>query len=61
MDKIDKHYVSPLDKFLTEFDKNNPAPSASQQHEINKYNRINRLRDDKTATDVKENSLWEEF
>lgn len=44
MRKIDKHYVSVIDKTLAEFDATHPR-SAAQQTEYNKYQRINQLRD----------------
>lgn len=44
--KVLRHYVSPLDQFLAEFDKEHPGLSKSQKHEVNKYRRIYRLRDD---------------
>ncbi len=44
MRKIDKHYVSEIDKKLAEFDAIHPK-SRSQQAEYDKYQRIYRLRD----------------
>lgn len=41
---INKHYVSPYDKFLKKFDKNHDK-TASQLREIKKYQRIFKLRD----------------
>lgn len=48
MRKIDKHYVSDIDKKLAEFDATHPK-SRSQQAEYEKYQRIYRLRDSETA------------
>lgn len=42
--RIDKHFVSEIDQFLTEFDKTHPK-SASQLAEIKKYDRLDQLRD----------------
>lgn len=44
MRKIDKHYVSDIDKKLAEFDATHKK-SRSQQAEYEKYQRIHRLRD----------------
>ncbi|MDC0534432.1 hypothetical protein OAO18_01330 [Francisellaceae bacterium] len=35
-----REYVSDADKFMAEFDKNQPALSDSQKHEINKHKDI---------------------
>ncbi|HAT2067232.1 TPA: hypothetical protein OO122_001599 [Legionella pneumophila] len=58
-DDINKAYVSPYDKFLYEFDATHKK-SASQLQEINKHERIFKMRDDK---DYKSNQseIWEEF
>ena len=55
-----KGYVSEIDRFLQEFDKNPQASSASRRFEEAKAQRISRLRDEAGA---KENSLdiWEDF
>lgn len=42
--KTDKHYVSEIDKRLAEFDQTHPK-SPSQQAEIDKHERVYRLRD----------------
>ncbi|MBI5447519.1 MAG: hypothetical protein HY939_02175 [Gammaproteobacteria bacterium] len=60
MKKIDTSYVSPLDKFLAELDKNTKK-SVSQKKEIEKYARIARLRDHATQEEVAERALWEEM
>lgn len=39
-----RNFISQIDQFLTQFNKTNP-PSASQLAEINKYRKLNRLRD----------------
>ncbi len=56
---LDKAYVSPYDKFMYRFDADHPK-SASQVKEIQKYQRIAAMRDDK---DYKENKseIWEQF
>lgn len=43
--EIDKHYVSPYDKFLQKFDQDNPDKSASQLKEIEKHRIIAAKRD----------------
>lgn len=53
-------YTSELDRFLAEFDKNHPKLSASQRKEINKYARLNRLRDNEAAS-TDEKSFWDKF
>lgn len=60
MQKIDKHYVSQIDKKLAEFDAVNPK-SASQLAEIAKYKRLNRLRDKKILPQRHRGQLWEGF
>jgi hypothetical protein len=53
-------YVSEIDQFLQEFDKQHPQLTQSQQKEQAKYRRIYRLRD---TTDQAEatSKLWEGF
>ncbi len=61
MKKVDKHYVSDIDRQLREFDAKHP-PADSQQAEIAKYQRIHKLRDQanlKHAND--EEPLWADF
>ena len=57
MNKIDKHFVSEIDKKLAQFDATHEK-SASQSAEFKKYEKINRLRDVPTASAVKEDDLW---
>lgn len=56
---IDKSYVSPIDKFLFEFDQENKK-SSSQIKEIEKYRRIIFLRDN-PVTREEQGSVWEAF
>lgn len=56
---IDKAYVSPYDKFLFEFDATHKK-TASQIKEIEKHERIARMRDDKEYKNEK-GEIWEEF
>lgn len=56
MRKIDKHYVSEIDKKLAEFDATH-AKSPAQQAEFNKYQSIYRKRDVPTDCTVTED-LW---
>lgn len=58
---MDKNFVSELDKFIADFDKNNPKKSVSQQQEIKKFARIFKLRDDADAGKKKVDEAWEGF
>ncbi len=62
--RILTHYISSIDQFLLKFDQSHP-PSASQQAEIEKYQKINLLRDDPKAkrspTNNKKRDIWEGF
>lgn len=49
---IDRHYVSPLDKFLKQWNQEHPEKSPSQRAEIKKYARVFRLRDNPNAEDI---------
>ena len=60
MQKIDKQYVSNIDKKLAEFDAVN-SKSASQLAEIAKYKRLNRLRDKKVIPHRNKGQLWQDF
>jgi hypothetical protein len=55
---INKAYVSPIDKFLYEFDAKHEK-SLSQLKEIKKYQRIFALRDNPDL--VEEVKIWAEF
>lgn len=57
MKKIDKHFVSEIDKKLAEFDSTHPK-SASQQAESEKYQRIYQQRDTPTDADKQKEDLW---
>ncbi|KTC76034.1 hypothetical protein Lbir_0103 [Legionella birminghamensis] len=56
---IDKAYVSPIDKFLFQFDAEHEK-SASQKKEIKKHKRIFYYRDHAKRDDNKE-EIWEDF
>lgn len=56
---IDKAYISPYDRFLAEFDATHKK-SASQIKEIEKHQRIAKMRDDKDYK-VPEGEIWEDF
>lgn len=60
MKKIDKSYVSPLDEFMAEYDKQHPKKSVSQEKEIKKAARVARLRDMVDGVDVTHRELWED-
>ena len=49
--KPDHHYVSPIDRFLENYNQEHPEKSASQIKEIAKYQRINHKRDNKDSVD----------
>lgn len=57
MKKIDKHFVSEIDKKLAEFDSTHPK-SASQQAESEKYQRIYQQRDVETEVKKQEDDIW---
>lgn len=56
---INRAYVSPIDKFLFEFDANHKK-SKSQLQEIKKHQRIFTLRDNPVAVD-KDDEVWKDF
>lgn len=57
--KIDKNFVSDIDKRLVKFDKTHPK-SASQLAEITKYKRIYELRDNPNAKkSAQDKDIWE--
>lgn len=57
--KLEKAYVSDIDKFLMEFDQSCPK-SLSQEQEVSKHERIFLLRDDPNAP-REESAIWEDF
>ncbi|MCH9770480.1 MAG: hypothetical protein K0U12_06335 [Gammaproteobacteria bacterium] len=61
MKKINKHYVSEIDRRLAEFDAAQPK-SAAQQAEIDKYQAIHQLRDNAEAeSQPQPNPNWDNF
>ncbi|HCA90276.1 MAG: hypothetical protein CMF38_03065 [Legionellaceae bacterium] len=56
---IDKSFISPIDTFLHKFDQTHDK-SASQVQEIDKYKRINNLRD-KVQADKDSIEIWADF
>ncbi|MDF1796115.1 MAG: hypothetical protein P1U63_06215 [Coxiellaceae bacterium] len=57
--KTDKHYVSPADKFLAKFNATH-ANTASQQAEVDKYNKLDETRDNPEAPEsTTDDSLWD--
>lgn len=58
MKKIDKHFISEIDKKMAEFDNTHPN-SISQQAEVDKYQRIYQLRDVATVQTTKNDDLWQ--
>ncbi|NVJ62490.1 MAG: hypothetical protein HWE27_19035 [Gammaproteobacteria bacterium] len=57
---IDRNYVSDMDKFLEELDKDPNTMSESREQEAEKYKQINQLRDEANE-DSKNNSIWKDF
>jgi len=57
MKKLDKQFVSDIDKKLAEFDATHPK-SAAQQAEIAKYERIYALRDGTQKNNNEDDQLW---
>jgi hypothetical protein len=55
------NYVSDIDQFLQEFDKQHPKLTKSQQKEDTKYSRIYRLRDNTERASEDSTQLWEGF
>lgn len=58
--KINKAYISDVDKFLHALDVKF-SKTASQQAEIDKHDRIAKLRDVATETIPTHKPLWEDF
>lgn len=58
-DKLLKQYVSPIDKFIKQFDAAHPGLSKSQKKEIAKHEQVFRLRD--VPEQPNENKLPEGF
>lgn len=58
MGKVSKLYVSEIDKKLAEYSKTHPR-TASQQEEIDKYNRIHRMRDHAVHQPESEEDIWD--
>lgn len=54
------YYTSKIDEFLMDFDKSHPRLSASQREEVEKYNRVYKLRDDTHAHD-QQDKFWDQF
>lgn len=59
MKKLNKHFVSEIDKKLKHFNETQPR-SASQLSEIDKYNKIFELRDNPNATQDLQGDIWDE-
>lgn len=58
--KILRDYVSEIDQFLANFDKEHPKLSKSQAKEVEKYERIYFLRDTENRPESPK-KLWKEF
>jgi hypothetical protein len=57
MSKIDKHFVSEIDKKIAEFNATH-AKSPAQKAEYDKYQRISQQRDIKEESQTSENDIW---
>lgn len=55
------NFVSEMDKFLEEFDAKHPEKNKYQLKEIQKYQRIYKLRDDPVSGPASGPMLWEDF
>lgn len=55
-----EYYTSPIDQFLITFDETHPRLSASQRKEIDKYKRIDEMRDNPNYHKPKE-KFWNQF
>jgi hypothetical protein len=55
-EKVNRRYVSDLDKMLCQWDKDHPEPSVSQQDEIKKHRAVFSARDHACERD--EGGLW---
>lgn len=58
MNKIDKHFVSEIDRKLAEFDATHPK-SAAQKAEHEKYKRIYQRRDTPVEATPEKEDLWQ--
>ena len=54
------YYTSPLDIFLKAFDRSHPKLSHSQRAEMQKYARLNKMRNEKNYSEPKD-SFWDKF
>lgn len=60
--KIDRNYISDIDKLLQNFDETHCKKSSSQQIEIAKHQRVADLRDNiKKVQPQDDQDIWEEF
>lgn len=57
---IDRNYISEMDKFLAELETKPGAMSESRQQEQEKYDKINRLRDEEDES-AKTDKIWKDF
>lgn len=54
------YYVSSLDEFLTDYDKNHAELSKTQKAEVTKHARVSKFRDQPTPPGV-DNAFWDKF
>lgn len=60
LDKLKKNFVSDVDQLLENLDAKNQAKPESVRTEVNKHQRIAKLRDDANAVD-KTQKIWRGF
>lgn len=64
--RFNKGFISDLDRLISEFDRNH-EPTPAQKHEMEKYRRINELRDNVHEEPIlrpyewDQRQLWEDF
>lgn len=58
MKKINRHFVSEIDKAMAKFNKTHEL-STSQRQEKEKYEKIHDLRDNPTESSPKDDGLWD--
>lgn len=56
-----EYYTSGLDTFLAAFRKEHPKPSASQQAEMKKYDKVFQMRDEAVQPTAPSEKLWDKF
>ena len=55
------YYTSELDQFISDFRHDRGHLSASQRKEVEKYNQLNKTRDNPDAVQITKKSFWDKF